>query len=201
MWDGKIYVQHVAIEGLATAGGIQGTIADACIALLKWCSIAPVFKWVDDFVLFRAPSPSPLSDNPPGHHAPLCSFPYDLTSILKFTAPLGIPWHPISRKGQYFSNSFAYVRFLWNISDRTVSIAEEKKTRALQKVNAFLVDPSAKEKCREVASIHGMLQHFTFVYRAGRHHLAALSSFLSNFPNDYISHHTPHAALTQLSWW
>ena len=35
MWEGKIYVQHVAIEGLTTTGGIQGTIADACIALLK----------------------------------------------------------------------------------------------------------------------------------------------------------------------
>ena len=35
MRDAKIYEQHVAIEGLTTAGGIQGSVADACIKLLK----------------------------------------------------------------------------------------------------------------------------------------------------------------------
>ena len=201
MWEGKIYVQHVAIEGPTTAGGIQGTIADACIALLKWCGITPVFKWVDNFVLFRLLSPSSITANPPGHNALGQSFPYDLTSVLEFTAPLSIPRHPISCKGQDFSNSLAYVSFLWNISDQTVSITEEKKVRALENVNVVLVDPSTKRKHWEVASVHGTLQHFTFVYRAGRHHLAALSTFLSKFLNDYVSHHTPRSALTQLSWW
>ena len=28
LWKGMIYVQHIAIEGLATARGIQGSIAD-----------------------------------------------------------------------------------------------------------------------------------------------------------------------------
>ena len=32
-WKNHIYVQHVTIEGLATAGGIQGTMADATVAL------------------------------------------------------------------------------------------------------------------------------------------------------------------------
>ena len=52
MWNDHIYVQHVAIEGLATARGIQGSIADACVALLKSAGIHPVVKWVDDFVFF-----------------------------------------------------------------------------------------------------------------------------------------------------
>ena len=86
MWDTKIYVQHVAIEGLATAGGIQRSVADACIELLKHEGIHPVMKWVDNFVFFRSPT-IPTSDPP--------TFAYDLHSIQSFTSPLGIPWHPI----------------------------------------------------------------------------------------------------------
>ncbi len=98
MWKDLIYVQHVAIEGLATTGGIQGTIADACITLLKWKGIHPVVKWVDNFIFFHSPtSPQPALGN-----LLSTSFPYDLDSILGFMAPLGIPWHPISRKGQDF---------------------------------------------------------------------------------------------------
>ena len=34
-WRNKVYIQHVAIEGLATASGIQGTIADACLRIFS----------------------------------------------------------------------------------------------------------------------------------------------------------------------
>ena len=44
MWNNHIFVQHVTVEGLATAGSIQGTIADACVELLKWAGIHPVVK-------------------------------------------------------------------------------------------------------------------------------------------------------------
>ena len=201
MWEKKIYVQHVAIEGLATAGGIQGTIADTCIALLKWWGIGPVFKWVDDFVLFRSPSPATTTTRSLAPNTPELHFPYDLATILEFTAPLSIPWHPVVRKGQDFGTTFSYVGFFWNVSDRTVSISEEKKMRVLAKVKLFLLNPSTRRKHWEVALVHGTLQHITFVYRTGRHHLAALSTFLSKFPNDHISHHMPHSTLTQLSWW
>ena len=60
MWDDHIFIQNVAIEGLATAGGIQGTITDACVELLKCTGIHPVVKWVDDFVFFHSPTTSPL---------------------------------------------------------------------------------------------------------------------------------------------
>ncbi len=83
MWKNSIYVQHVAIEGLVMVGGIQGSIADACIELLKSAGIHPVMKWVDDFIFFRSPQPSTFAE---GFHTP--SFAYDLSSILDFTAPL-----------------------------------------------------------------------------------------------------------------
>jgi len=51
-WKGGIYVQHVAIEGLAMVGGIQENIADVTIALLKFHEVGPNIKWVDYFILF-----------------------------------------------------------------------------------------------------------------------------------------------------
>jgi len=61
-WNGSIYVGHVAVEGLATAGGIQGCPADALLDILHHHGIERVFKWVDDVVIFRTPH---LSNNLP----------------------------------------------------------------------------------------------------------------------------------------
>ena len=54
-WTGCIYVKHVTIEGLETTGGIQGNVADAMVALLKFHKVEPVVKWVDNFIFFRSP--------------------------------------------------------------------------------------------------------------------------------------------------
>jgi len=43
-WKGGIYVQHVTIEGLATASGIQGSVADTTVTLLKFHGIDPCIK-------------------------------------------------------------------------------------------------------------------------------------------------------------
>ena len=51
-WRGAGYVQCAAIEGLATAGGIQGNIADAALAILKHHEVEPAVKWVDNFIFF-----------------------------------------------------------------------------------------------------------------------------------------------------
>src|SRR5882724_10150023 len=50
-WNDSIYVRHVAVGGLATAGGIQGTLLD----ILQDHKIPHVFKWVYDVVIFRYP--------------------------------------------------------------------------------------------------------------------------------------------------
>ena len=41
IWRDSVYVQHVAIEGLAMARGIQGSLADACVLILKHQGIGP----------------------------------------------------------------------------------------------------------------------------------------------------------------
>ena len=54
-WEGSIYVGHVTVEGLATAGGIQGCLADAMLDILCHRGIPDVFKQVDDVVIFQLP--------------------------------------------------------------------------------------------------------------------------------------------------
>ena len=141
-----MYVQHVAIEGLATAGGIQGTVADACLQILEYHGIKPVVKWVDDFVLFREPLPK-LTPNS------TTFFPYNLADILSMTRPLGIPWHDVSKKGQDFTSSFDYVGFTWDIKQRTVHVPSEKQIHAINKIQYALSSPTLT--CHDTASTHG----------------------------------------------
>ena len=108
------------IKGLATAGSIQGCVADATLAILKFHEIEPAIKWVNDFVFFRVhlPAIGPLPSNP--------AFKFDLSMILALTSPLGIPWHPISKKGHDFSASFSYVGFDWYLPSQSVSLLNDK---------------------------------------------------------------------------
>jgi len=107
-WKEAIYVLHVTIEGLSTAGGIQGSRADATVAVLKYHAFEPTIKWVDDFMFFWTPTLLVL----PGQHP---TFLYDLSTIFNITDPLGIPWNPVSKKGHDFRSSFIYVGFCWDI--------------------------------------------------------------------------------------
>src|SRR5882724_9833049 len=44
-WQDKIFVGHVAVEGLATTGSIQGIPANALLDILHFHGIEHVFKW------------------------------------------------------------------------------------------------------------------------------------------------------------
>ena len=93
------------IEGLATASSIQGGVVDAMVALLKFHGINPCIKWVDNFIFFRSPNTClQASVCPP-------SFNFNLSEILNIMEPLGIPWHPLLKKGHDFQSSFNYVGF------------------------------------------------------------------------------------------
>jgi hypothetical protein len=58
-WRGGFYIDHVLPFGLATTGGIQGTVADAIVNILEARRVSCVPKWVDDF-FFRGPSNSQI---------------------------------------------------------------------------------------------------------------------------------------------
>src|SRR5882724_6742948 len=104
-------------------------------------------------------------------------------------------------KGQDFQSLVTYVGLIWDLDTCSVSLPSKKRTKYLAKIVTFLTKANDKVTCRECLSIHGMLQHISFVYREGHAYLPSLSSFLSRFPNDFISHHIPKPILTDLRWW
>src|SRR5882724_7637846 len=187
-WQNDIYIQHNSIKGLSLAGGIQGTPADACIEILCTNKIAPVFKWVDDFVIFRSPAAShPLTD--------IDVYDYYLTNVTKIMDLLGIPWHLISKKGQYFGPSFTYLGFHWDLTLQSISLPDKKRHRILLKLTLFLSKPRVCGK--DCASLHGSLQHISFVY--ARCALPTLLTFLSMFPNNFVMHYTPRAMTSDMN--
>jgi len=132
-WNDTIYIGHVAVEGLATAGGIQGCPADALLDILRHHRIEHILKWVDDVVIFRVPFPCSLASR----HITY-SYDFDLLSVFRITDPLGIPWHPIERKGQDFAFTVKYVGFLWDLEHWRVSLPEKKRLKLLSKLDLFI---------------------------------------------------------------
>ena len=54
---------------------------------------------------------------------------------------------------------------------------------------------------KDCASLHGSLQHVSFIYRDAWNALPLLTTFLSKFPNEYVLHHVPHTVTSDLSLW
>ena len=78
-WNNSIYVGHVAVEGLMTAGGIQGNAVDALLDILWHHRIPHVFKWVDDVIIFRSPVCSFINVD----GMPKFTYGFDLDSVLR----------------------------------------------------------------------------------------------------------------------
>ena len=59
-WRNLIFPNHCAPFGLSTSGNIQGNPADAFRDILLFILICPqIFKWVDDYNIWRSPTSSP----------------------------------------------------------------------------------------------------------------------------------------------
>jgi len=174
------------MEGLSTAGNIQGGPADVLLAILYSKSISPSLKCVDDFVFFRVPSYFDTDAAGMVNY----SYSYDLTSVMKITDPLGIPWHPIEVKGQDFGLQVSYVGFVWNLELHTVSLSPKKHIKYLEKVHSSLCTLNALSQ-KHCTSILGTLQHISFIYRDSHSRLPPFASFISKFPNDFAMRMPP----------
>ena len=180
---------------MTTAGNIQGEPADATVDILKHHGITDTAKWVDNFDFLRHPISSTIS--PEGVVS--YSYSFDLSTILRITEPLGIPWHNISEQGHDFAFTTEYAGFTWDLITKRVSLSDKKRFKYLSKINSFLKMSTVSEK--DVASIHGTLQHATFVYRHGRCFLPALSYMITQFTNKWARHHISTAVRNDLNWW
>jgi len=75
------------------------------VDLLDAWEVGPVFKWVDDFNFMHEPCSAIMHDDSSMDY----SYAYDLCDIICLMDRLGIPWHPIDKKGHDFSFLATYV--------------------------------------------------------------------------------------------
>jgi len=121
------------MEGLSSAGNIQGVLADALVSILNHHGVDKVLKWADDFCLFHIPTPHALADKGIlSHH-----YSIDITSVFLITDPLGLPWHPVDVKGQDFASMVSYMGFLWDLQSQSMLLLTKKCLKYLVKIRSF----------------------------------------------------------------
>jgi len=104
-WQGTFFVDHIFSFSLATALGVQGCIVDVTVNVLKAWKICPVFKWVDDFNFMWEPCDTVTHEDGSISYF----YAYNLADVIGCTDKLGIPWHPIDKKGHNFAFLATYV--------------------------------------------------------------------------------------------
>jgi hypothetical protein len=168
-WQNAVWADHNDPFSLVTAGNIQGTISDATIDILHCYHIEYVIKWVDDFDFLCLPFSSSTNTN----GSITYHYSFDLSTIKHITDPLGIPWHDLLVKGHDFAFTTEYAGFFWDLPNKQVLLTDKKHSKFLSKISQFLQSDTVTAS--QVASIHGSLQHISFVYHDGRAFLPSLS--------------------------
>lgn len=199
------WIDHTFPFGLTTAGGVQGHVADATVDILANLDVTPIKKWVDDHSIFRFPFGGGIL-LPDGSLTPY-EYPFGLIQIYDKSRPLGVPWHPT--KWTDFAFIFVYLGFLWNLTDRSVTLPESKRLKYLNKITNILhllktsSGRPGKLTYFDAMSINGTLSHISFVIPHGRSYLANLSHFIAGFSESsrHASRHPPPSVASDLEWW
>jgi len=197
-WQGHCYIDHNAPFGAASSGFIFGRIADALTAILRSRGIGPVINWVDDFLFFLFPTNPKRNDSDEPFYTPL--YPYSLDTIHALATFLGLPWK--HSKTRPFASTFKYLGFLWDLTDKTVQIPDEKKRRYLEKLAPWI--KGAKFTKRDTESLLGTLVHCALAIPNARSRLPSLSRFASSFQNTqspFIRKSPSPAVLSDIDWW
>ena len=190
-WNNLFYIDHNAPFGATSAGGVFGRVADAKTAILTSKGLGPSKNWVDDFVFFRFPVSVTL-DTP--------SFSYSLEDLYQLATRLGWPWK--HSKTRPFASEFKYLGFIWNLSDKTVRIPDDKKSRYLLKLHPWT--QGTKFSRKDAESVLGTLVHCSLAIPDGRSRLPSISRFTSSFNHlsSPYAHRLPNASVfTDIEWW
>ena len=113
----------------------------------------------------------------------------------------------MTKKGQDFAYTFDYFSFTWSLPQPpnnltcSISLLDKKRIKLLAKVSNFINVWHLPVNRKSCTSLHGSLQHITFVYRDGRVYLPRMSTFLSKFKNNYAFFHVPSSIRQDLCWW
>ncbi|CUA67876.1 hypothetical protein RSOLAG22IIIB_07569 [Rhizoctonia solani] len=190
IWNGKAWLDHCVPFGASSSNGIFGRCGDAMAHIAEALGLGPVRKWVDDFVFFRSPPPTP--DSSPR---------FSLEDIYALAATLGWPWK--DTKTTPFGPSFTYLGLEWHIPTRTVSITQPKRDKYIGRAREWL--SSGKVTLNQTETLLGSLSHCTQVITDGRPHLAGLIAFCTQFTSArgarFQTRTAPPRALEEVGWW
>lgn len=189
-WENQFWVDHCVPFGAASSNGIFARCGDAITHIYERLGMGPVFKWVDDFLFFRLPSPGPTP-----------SFNYSEPDIELLADSLGWPWK-LSKK-RPFAPSFVYLGFDWSIPLRQVSIPLAKREKYARRIRSLCDGHSPS--LQEVEQVVGSLMHCSQVVRGGRPYLAGLINFGAHFDRghsyQFQRRHLSKRARADADWW
>ena len=190
-WDNSFFIDHNAPFGATSAGGVFGRVADAKTAILASKQLGPSKNWVDDIVFFRYPI---------SFSSGLPNFTYSLTEIYDLASLLGWPWK--LSKTRPFATTFKYLGFMWDLSQKTVQIPDDKKLRYLAKIEPWT--QGRKFSRKDAESVLGTLVHCSLALPLGRSRLPSLSRFAASFnysTSSFISKTPNPSVITDIAWW
>lgn len=190
-FDGSIHLNHNACFGSASSHAMLGRCANGICTIFRFNSVQDVIKWVNNFVFFWYP----INCSAPW------AYPYDASLIDSLAATLGWPWAP--KKHSPFASTFTYLRMTWDLSDKKVFFAQNKKDQYLKKIAHWEVGSPVTRK--EVESVIGTLNHCSLILVAARTHLPSLYEFARRFnsklSNPFTTHKVTPRVATDLKWW
>jgi hypothetical protein len=187
-----MYMDHCCCFGCTSSSGIFGRCADAIKAIYLYHPIDLILKWADDFSFWRYP----VSNSTSGPWVYRC----DESLIWDIANSLGWPWS--MGKSSPFASSFKYLGFEWNLTERTVSLAADKKAKFLRKLDGWT--SGAKVSRRSCSSVIGSLSHCSVVIKYSRSHLTSLYRLSSRFlklENEFVVLPIPSNVLSDIEWW
>jgi len=91
-------------------------------------------------------------------------FAYCMADINGVSLELGIPWE--KKKDVPFQNVFPFTSFSWNISAKTVSLPDAKKTKYLAMIEEW--NSSAMHTLTETCKLYGKLLHACQIVPKGK---------------------------------
>jgi hypothetical protein len=115
----RFFIKHNAPFGCSLSSSSAGMIMNTGIDIWAAEGVDPTEKYEDNMSNFRYPIPSCTP-------APYL-YAYDQTEALWCIACLRILWHPI--KFHDYAFIFIFLGFLWNLTNRTVTLPEAKRKK------------------------------------------------------------------------
>ena len=134
-------------------------------------------------------SPRPISDHP---------YCYNIDDIDRVSSDLGIPWE--TSKDIPFSDRPTFIGLTWNLTDRTVCLAETKRAKYIVALNNW--STRRTHTLNEAQKLLGKLTHASLVFPEGRPYLINLEAMLPIFGDKpFLPRTPPRGTQDDILWW